>query len=83
MAELYEAVIKNDDFFWKIIRLWRPEVPLRAFILNAQKVNVTVKRNEKHGKEYYNQILYEYIKFKERFVLKLFPEYNEAINAVS
>lgn len=54
-----------------------------SFILNAQKVNVTVKRDEKHWEEYYNHNLYDYIKFKERFIFKLFPEYNEAINAIS
>jgi hypothetical protein len=50
-----------------------------SFIMEERKVNVTKRRRDKRWQEYYCKDLYDYVKFKERFILRLFPEYdNEA-----
>jgi len=50
-----------------------------SFILGAKKVNVTPGRTvNKSWKEYYTQDLLEYVQYKERFILKMYPEYAPA-----
>ncbi len=49
-----------------------------TFILNAERKNVTKERKAKKWKDYYSKELFDFVQFKERFILRLFPEYNES-----
>jgi len=51
------------------------------FIIDEQKVNVTSRRKaEQDWQTYYNQDSYDLVKFKERFIFKLFPEYRNELD---
>jgi hypothetical protein len=47
-----------------------------SFIIKEEKINVTQRREkEKSWKDYYNKDMIEIVRYKERFLFKLFPEY--------
>ena len=47
-----------------------------SFIIDEHKMNVTPQRKaEQNWQTYYDPYLYDLVKFKERFIFKLFPEY--------
>jgi hypothetical protein len=52
------------------------------FINAAERKNVTVNRIEKKWRKYYTKDMFDFVKFKERFILRLFPEYNEEYQGV-
>jgi len=52
------------------------------FINDTERKNVTANRKEKDWKKYYTKDLFEFVKFKERFILRLFPEYNKEYDGV-
>jgi hypothetical protein len=64
--ELYEALVKFGHD--------KKDV---SFVLEEKKVNVTSNRKpDKDWKDYYSEELLDYVRFKERFILRLFPEYD-------
>jgi len=65
----------NMDLYNILLKLGYRERDV-SFIVNEKKVNVTARRKVRPWQEYYRRDLYDYVKFKERFILKLFPEYN-------
>ena len=52
------------------------------FINAAERKNVTADRKEKNWKKYYTKDLFDFVKFKERFILRLFPEYDKEYDGV-
>jgi hypothetical protein len=66
----------NLDLYNVLLKFgyYKPDI---SFIMNENKVNVTPHRKtNQNWREYFNRNLYDFVKFKERFILKLFPEYN-------
>ena len=48
-----------------------------AFIRNEAGQNVTRAREDKPWRAYYNKELFDFVKHRERFLFRLFPEYDE------
>jgi hypothetical protein len=67
----------NLDLYNILLKFGYPEEDV-SFIIHEKMVNVTSRRNARRWHEYYRKESYEYVKWKERFIFRLFPEYMEA-----
>jgi hypothetical protein len=64
----------NHDLHSALLNLGYPEKEI-SFILTAQKINKSDRKKGDEWTHYYNDELLEYVRLKERFLFKLFPEY--------
>lgn len=65
-AELYD--------FLKSLRYRHRSI---AYILNEARQNVTGPREDKPWRAYYNKELFDFVQYRERFLFRRFPKYDE------